>query len=143
MKEKKDIALMDFEEYYRKSHVRENSKVYWNERYCYISKSRWSVQYLENFASDLLLVEIWRWNWMTFAEPALQSLYVYCIPAFLRGQDSTPCHKRLWSFFVIKFRLSILYYHFYIQHVAKKYYIISILCLQSTEPFLSKHFSLH
>ena len=37
MKEKKDIAPMDFAEHLRKSDVSGNSKVYWNERYCYIS----------------------------------------------------------------------------------------------------------
>ena len=40
MKEEKDIALIDFPDYLRKSGVSKNSKVYWNERYCYISKSR-------------------------------------------------------------------------------------------------------
>ena len=53
MKEEKDIASMDFAEYLRKSGVLENSKVYWNEKYCYISKNRWDVhvQYLENSVS--------------------------------------------------------------------------------------------
>ena len=34
---------MDFTEYLGKSGVSENSKVYWNEKYYYISKSRWDV----------------------------------------------------------------------------------------------------
>ena len=46
---------MNFTEYLRKSDVSENSQVYhgqflWNgphESYCYFSKSRWDVQYLE------------------------------------------------------------------------------------------------
>ena len=49
------ITLMDFAEHLRKSDVSENSKVCYgrflrnglHERYCYISKSRWDVQYLE------------------------------------------------------------------------------------------------
>ena len=59
MKEEKD---MDFVENLRKSGVL--SKVYWNERYCYISKCRWCAQYLEKSASHWLLFETWRWNWM-------------------------------------------------------------------------------
>ena len=51
IREKNGVAPMDFQEYYRKSGVTENSNIYWNERYCYVSKSRWSVQYLENSAS--------------------------------------------------------------------------------------------
>ena len=47
MKEEKDIAQMDFAEHFRESCVSENSKVYWNERYCYVSKRRSDVQYLE------------------------------------------------------------------------------------------------
>ena len=39
MKEEKDITPMDFEECFRKPDVLESSKVYWNESYCYISKS--------------------------------------------------------------------------------------------------------
>ena len=46
MKEGKDIILIDFAEYFRKLGVSENSKVYWNERYCYISQSRWDVKCL-------------------------------------------------------------------------------------------------
>ena len=49
--EEKDIASMDFAEYLRKAGVSENSKVYWNEKHCYISKSRWDAQYLENSVS--------------------------------------------------------------------------------------------
>ena len=49
------ITPMDFAEHLRKSDVSENSKVCYgrflrnglHERYCYISKSRWDVQYLE------------------------------------------------------------------------------------------------
>ena len=48
MKEKKDIAPMNFTEYRRKLGVSENSKVYWNERDCYVSKSRWDEQYLKS-----------------------------------------------------------------------------------------------
>ena len=48
MKEKKDIAPMNFTEYRRKLGVSENSKVYWNERNCYVSKSRWDEQYLKS-----------------------------------------------------------------------------------------------
>ena len=58
MKEENDMAPMDFAEYLRKSGASENSEVYLNERYCYISKSRQDVQYLEKFASHWLLVEI-------------------------------------------------------------------------------------
>ena len=43
MKEEKDIATIDFAEYLRRSGVSENSKVYRNKRYCYISKSRSDV----------------------------------------------------------------------------------------------------
>ena len=43
MKEEKDIARMDFAEYLRKSDLSENRKVYWTERYCYISKRRWDM----------------------------------------------------------------------------------------------------
>ena len=42
MKEEKDIALI------------ENNKGYWNKTYCYISGSRWDVQYLEKCASHCL-----------------------------------------------------------------------------------------
>ena len=48
---------MNFEEYLTKSGVSENSKVCSSERYCYISKSRRDVQYLETSASHWLLVE--------------------------------------------------------------------------------------
>ena len=41
-KDKKDIALM------------KNNNGYWNDRYCYISESRWDVQYLEKCASHSL-----------------------------------------------------------------------------------------
>ena len=51
MIEEKDIASMDFAEYLRKAGVSENSKVSWNEKHCYISKSRWDAQYLENSVS--------------------------------------------------------------------------------------------
>ena len=64
MKEEKDIAPMDFAEYLRKSEVSGHRKVYWNERYCYISQRRWDVQYLEKSVSHWLLVERWEWNWM-------------------------------------------------------------------------------
>ena len=37
MKEEKDIAPMDFSEYFGKPGVSEDSKVYWNEKYCCIS----------------------------------------------------------------------------------------------------------
>ena len=37
MKKEKCIAPMDFAEYLKKSGVPENSKTYWNERYCYIT----------------------------------------------------------------------------------------------------------
>ena len=42
MKEEKEIASM------------ENNKGCWNEKYCYISESRWDVQYLEKCASHSL-----------------------------------------------------------------------------------------
>ena len=42
MKEERNIALM------------ENSKGYWNERYCYIRESRWDVKYLEKCGSHCL-----------------------------------------------------------------------------------------
>ena len=42
MKEEKEIVPMDFAEYFRKSGVSEKSKVSWNEKCCYISKSRWN-----------------------------------------------------------------------------------------------------
>ena len=64
MKEEKDIAPMVFAIYLRKSELSGCRKVYWNERYCYISKSRWDVQYLEKSVSHWLLVERWKWNWM-------------------------------------------------------------------------------
>ena len=52
----KHIASMDFAEYLRKSHVSENSKVYYGRipqnglqaSHCYISKSWWNVQYPED-----------------------------------------------------------------------------------------------
>ena len=47
MKEEKDIARIDFAEHLRELSLSENSKVYWNERYYYVSKSRSDVQYLE------------------------------------------------------------------------------------------------
>ena len=47
MKEEKDIAQIDFAEHLRELSLSENSKVYWNERYYYVSKSRSDVQYLE------------------------------------------------------------------------------------------------
>ena len=57
---------MDFAEYLRKSDVSENCKVYydqflWNglhEWYCYISKSKWDIQYLENSANHWLLMKV-------------------------------------------------------------------------------------
>ena len=57
VKGEKHIAPMDFAEYLRKSDVSENSeKVYYgrflrnelHKGYCYISKSRWNVQYLKS-----------------------------------------------------------------------------------------------
>ena len=58
IKEGKDIASV------------ENSKCYWNERYCYISESRGDVQYLEKFASHYLaykrFVETSLNKWMYF-----------------------------------------------------------------------------
>ena len=36
MKKEKNIAPMEFAEYFRKPGISENSKVYWNERHCYI-----------------------------------------------------------------------------------------------------------
>ena len=57
-KEENDLAPMDFAEYLRKSGASGNSKVYLNERYCYIPTSRQDVQYLEKSASHWLLVEI-------------------------------------------------------------------------------------
>ena len=55
IKGEKYITPMDFAEHLRKSDVSENSKVYYDRflrnglhgRYCYISKTRWDVQYLE------------------------------------------------------------------------------------------------
>ena len=64
MKEGKGITPMDFSECFRKLGVSEKSKVYWNERYCYISQSRWDVKCLERFSSHWLLVGIWKLNWM-------------------------------------------------------------------------------
>ena len=54
-KGEKHIAPMDFAEYLRKSGISEDRKVYYgqflrnglHERYCYVSKSRSYVQYLE------------------------------------------------------------------------------------------------
>ena len=43
--------MKEEKEYLGKSGVSESNKVYWNERHCYISKSRWDVQYLEKSAS--------------------------------------------------------------------------------------------
>ena len=43
MKEEKYIASM-----------KNIIELYWNERYCHISESRWDVQYLEKCASDYL-----------------------------------------------------------------------------------------
>ena len=51
MRKKKEIAPINFSEYFRKSGVSENNKVYWNEMYCYNSNSRWDVQHLEKSAS--------------------------------------------------------------------------------------------
>ena len=36
---------------FHESDVSENSKVYWNEKFCYIRKSRWDVQYPESSVS--------------------------------------------------------------------------------------------
>ena len=58
MKEEKDIAPIDFAESLRKSGASEDSKVYWNETYCYICKSKWDVQYLEKSLSHWLLVKL-------------------------------------------------------------------------------------
>ena len=57
---------MDFAEYLGNSDVSENSKAYYSrflqnglhERYCYFSKSREDVQYLEKSVNHWLLVEI-------------------------------------------------------------------------------------
>ena len=54
IKTEKYITPMEFAEYIRKADVSENSKIYCgrfqpnglHERNCYISKSRWDVQYL-------------------------------------------------------------------------------------------------
>ena len=55
MKEEKEIVPMDFAEYFRKSGVSEKSKVSWNEKCCYISKSRWNVPYLRPSACSFTL----------------------------------------------------------------------------------------
>ena len=53
--------MLDF--YFKKRHMKEEKEIaskennnrYLNERYCYISESRWDVQYLENCASRCLV----------------------------------------------------------------------------------------
>ena len=100
---------MDFLEYLRKSDISENSKVYYglflrnglHERYCYISKNRWDVQYLEKSASHWLLVERWRWNWMTevFAAVCPWISIRLLRPSFIKGNVSSPCHNFFYLFF--------------------------------------------
>ena len=93
----KHIASMDFGEYLRKSDVSENSNFIMverflrnglHERHCYIGKSEWDVQYRTRSASHYMLVERWRWNWMSkvFAESILECPYVYYFLLLLRGR---------------------------------------------------------
>ena len=99
-----------------KSDVSENSKVYYGrflrnrlrERYCYISKYRWDRQYFEKSASHWLLVERWRWNWMTkvFAWFCPRMSIRLIRLSLIKGQASSPCHNFLLIFF-ITFRLSM------------------------------------
>ena len=94
MNKGKDMASMDSAEYLRKSDVSENSKVYWNKKYCFISKSRLDIQYLENSVSHWYLVERWRWNWII--KGFCWSLYY--ASTLLGGQASSPCHDFLLLF---------------------------------------------
>ena len=86
-KEKKKNSPMDFEQCLRKSGVWEDSKAYWNERYCYASKSIEMYNILRN-----LLATSYSWRcedgtgWSKFfLEPVLQFPYVCYAPALLRG----------------------------------------------------------
>ena len=105
-KKKKKNSPMDFEQCLRKSGVWEDGKAYWNERYCYASKSIEMYNILRN-----LLATSYSWRcedgtgWSKFfLEPVLQFPYVCYAPALLRGwegrggrQASPPCHK-FWLF---------------------------------------------
>ena len=77
MKEEKDIAPIDFAESLRKSGASEDSKVYWNETYCYICKSKWDVQYLEKSLSHWLLVERGKIGWSKFSSGAFTRPLLY------------------------------------------------------------------
>ena len=55
---------MDFVEYIKKPGVSENSKVNWNEMYCYSSNSR---DEMYNILKSLLAIDIYpnmKWKWM-------------------------------------------------------------------------------
>ena len=96
---------MYFAEYFTKLGVSEKSKVYWNERYCYISKNRWDVKYLEKSVNHWLLVKRWRWYWMInffLLEPLI-------CPCFIKEADVISLSRFLITFFFIEFRLSMKY----------------------------------
>ena len=105
-KKKKKNSPMDFEQCLRKSGVWEDSKAYWNERYCYASKS---IE-MYNILRNLLATSYSRrcedgtgWS-KFFLEPVLQFPYICYAPALLRvwvgggRQASPPCHK-FWLFY--------------------------------------------
>ena len=126
----KETSPMDFEQYLRKSGLSEDNKVYWNERYCYASKRR----EMYNILKSLLSTDSW-WRYeggtgwsMFFLEPTLQFSYVIFNFHTQGGTGFTSLSEFQIILFFKKFRFPMPYYHPSIQHVAKKYYIISIRC---------------
>ena len=116
VKDEKNIAQMYFAKYLWKPDVSENMKVYYgrflrnglHERYCYISKSSWDVQYLEKSASHCLLIERGRWNWMdNVFDGVCSSMSIRLLhPSFIKEQASSPCNNFLLLSFITS-RLSM------------------------------------
>ena len=95
MKEEKDIARMDFAEYLRKSDLSENRKVYWTERYCYISKRRWDMCNI--LKSPLATAREMK---VEMDDQSFLQEEPFYAPALLRGQSSSPCHDFLLLFLI-------------------------------------------
>ena len=139
MKKEKDIAPMDFAEYLRKSEVSERRKVYWNERYCYISKSRWDVQYLEKSVSYWLLVERWGWNWMikSFWWSLYYALLYYnIINVILPSLCSTCCKWMHFEHVLSSWKLQQITDMLYVRDIAKRFLSTLLLMFISSWYFI-------
>ena len=150
-KVKKHITQMDFGEYCISENqtFQRTPKVYygrflWNElheRNCHISKCRWDDLEIKVGLDD-----------QSFCWVCLSMSIRLPRTGFIKGQTSKTAFllvilgqrfhrkvlKKLWA---VKHHCIV--YHLSIYHITKKYQSVSIHCLQSIEPFSSKHFTFH